>query len=116
MTCEEIALQIAELTAQFDVLDANISSSTSTANSQYLTILASDNFGGTYPQQPLTSTAIQARITYLMPMQPASSNVLALYMTLLALVISIEGLKATQAQVVALLGGFKQQAIDQGCP
>ncbi len=115
MTCEEIQAQIDELTAQFNVLQSSIEAAVTASNSQYLIILQSDNFGGTYPGQPLTVVAIQARINYLLPMQPATMNVLSLYMALLSALIMLEGLKATQAQIVALLGGFKQQAIDQGC-
>lgn len=117
MTCEQLAAMAAELTAEIDAIDASIASSYSQANSQYLALLPSDTYGGTYPPaDPLTVSGVQARITYLSTLNPMPMMLIQAYYSILQILQYIaNSLVPTRAQKVAQLGSVKQQQINQGC-
>jgi hypothetical protein len=113
--CDSILAQISELTGVFNTLYDSIETASANALANYQSILLQDNKGGTYPTLPLTSAGVQARITYLQGLNPEPFMLIMSYTTLASLLTSIDGMQATLAQTSTLLGGFKQQAVDNNC-
>lgn len=115
MTCEEIAEQIATLTANFNTVNGTCSEEQAAINLAFVAALAADTYGGSYPTYPPTQPNIQMRITYLSASIHPTPAVVSQYTALNAQLVQLAADQATLAQVVVMLGEMKQQAIDQGC-
>lgn len=117
MTCEELAEQVATLTANLTAIDLSISTKTSDANLQFATVVAGDTYGGTFPQLPLTASAVGMRVTYLNSLNPRPPQTLIDgYIAIWNILTYIENsLQPARAQTVSQLGSMKQAQIDQGC-
>lgn len=115
MTCDELKEQETYLKSVIDTLNQTIATNTNQANLLYLQCLNADTYGGNYPQPPLTSTAVMARLMYLSTIQPPPTTLMNQYYQLYQLLVTIEGQKATLAQTNAMLFSILQQEIEQGC-
>ena len=116
MTCDELKEQEATLRAQSDTLLSTIAANQNAENIQFAAALASDTYGGTYPQN--NQTSIMARIGYLMQIQPQTQAITSLinsywacYNALQTIYTEQQALQMTNSALASVL----QQEINQGC-